>query len=209
MATGSTMFLLVKDTLGNAMKNLFQKAQLSKIYTNHSIRHSVVDTLEENNFEARHIMAATGHKLESSICQYTSKCPPRKRREMFECLLANHEPKKSKPTSKLMSIATSTVSVPPPQNHLQIAPGMITPTEKNSAVSISNVMNTDWPECNQIYDNFLVDVLIQIEDPNSHVVQHRKSMINPFNMSRVSNNPPMPRMYFSNSTVTINYNYKS
>ena len=75
-----------KDTLGTVMKSISKKAKLTQIYTNHCIRHSVVDVPEENNFEARHIMATTGHKSESSIRQYTSKCPAKKHREMGECL---------------------------------------------------------------------------------------------------------------------------
>ena len=68
------------------MKEISKNAKLSKIYTNHSIRHSVVDVLDDNNFKARDIMWHTGHKSEASIRQYTSKCPPTKRRQMSVCL---------------------------------------------------------------------------------------------------------------------------
>ena len=71
------------------MKSISEKAEPSHIYTNHCIRHSVVDTLDENNFESHHIMAHTGNKSESSKHQYATKCPLKKRREMAECLASN------------------------------------------------------------------------------------------------------------------------
>ena len=81
---------LGKETLGNNMKSLSEKAELSKVYANHCIRHTVVDTLDENEFEARHIMTHTGHKSESSIRQYTTKCPPKKRRQLWLSVLQRH-----------------------------------------------------------------------------------------------------------------------
>ena len=86
-----------KDTLNNVLKKFCIKANVSKIYTKHSLRDSVVDTLDSNNFEARHIMAQTRHKSESSIHQYMTKCPSSKKREMSECLASNLQ---SQPTKE-------------------------------------------------------------------------------------------------------------
>ena len=55
-----------------------RKCYTFKFYTNHPICDSVVDIMEENNnLEARHIVAHIYKKKEASICQYTSKCPPK------------------------------------------------------------------------------------------------------------------------------------
>ena len=62
-----------KNTLGNNMKVISQLANLSKVYTNHSIRATSITILDEAGFEARHIMSVSGHKNESSIRSYASK----------------------------------------------------------------------------------------------------------------------------------------
>ena len=101
---------LSKESIGSVMKVLSEKAELSEVYTNHSIRHYVIDTLEENNFEARHIIAVTGHKSESSIRQYTSKCPTKKQCEMSDCLASNLESTKKKPVHKQATATTTSTA---------------------------------------------------------------------------------------------------
>ena len=56
-----------KKTLWLFMKKLSKSAELSKEYTNHCIRATAVTVLDQNNFEARHIMRVSGHKSEASI----------------------------------------------------------------------------------------------------------------------------------------------
>ena len=63
--------LLGERTLGEKMKNISREAKLSKGYTNHSIRETVVTILDKSGFEARHIMAVSGHKNEASIRSYS------------------------------------------------------------------------------------------------------------------------------------------
>lgn len=59
------------NKLGSLMKELSVEAQLSKVYTNHSLRASSVHLLDSANVPTRHIMAVTGHKAESSLKTYT------------------------------------------------------------------------------------------------------------------------------------------
>ena len=56
-----------KRSLGEMMKQISKQARLSKDYTNHSIRATAVTILDKSGFEARHIMALSGHRSESSI----------------------------------------------------------------------------------------------------------------------------------------------
>ena len=84
-----------RDPLNNAMKNLSKDAGLSRIYTNHCIRATVVTNLNEKGFEARDIMATTGHKSEASIRSYAKKCPEKRRKEMSDALSS----KMSKPSA--------------------------------------------------------------------------------------------------------------
>lgn len=60
-----------EHTLGEKMKNISREAKLSKCYTNHSIRATAVTILDKSGFEARHIMAVSGHKNEASIRSYS------------------------------------------------------------------------------------------------------------------------------------------
>ena len=59
-----------KDTLGDTLEMLSGLASLSVTYTNCCIRHTTVNTLDEEGIEARHIMGTTGHQSESSIKCY-------------------------------------------------------------------------------------------------------------------------------------------
>ena len=79
------------------MKTLIKEAKLeTNIYTNHSIRATCISTLDKNSFEARHITAISGHKNESTIKTYSTKCPDVKKREMYETLKDTVIPKKQK-----------------------------------------------------------------------------------------------------------------
>ena len=70
-------------TLGEKMKTISREAKLSKCYTNHLIRATAVTILDKSGFEARHIMAVSGHKNEASIRSYskTDICTKRKMSE--------------------------------------------------------------------------------------------------------------------------------
>ena len=88
------------------MKTSSKKAKLSRFYTNHCIWKTVVTNLNDKGFEAHDIMAMTGHKSESSIKSYASRCPDSKCCKMCDALAENYiEPKNSK--------KTATLSVPP------------------------------------------------------------------------------------------------
>ena len=56
-----------ENTLGKKMKVISHKAELSTIYTNHSIRATTITIIDRSRFEARHIMLVSGHRNESSV----------------------------------------------------------------------------------------------------------------------------------------------
>ena len=74
------------DPLNNMMKELSQNEELSNIYTNHCICASIVSTLDEEGYEARHIMHVTSHKSEESLKSYGAKCPQKKKAAIFDTL---------------------------------------------------------------------------------------------------------------------------
>ena len=60
-----------EHTLGEKMNNISREAKLSKCYKNHLIRMRAVTILDKSGFEARRIMAVSGHKNEASIRSYS------------------------------------------------------------------------------------------------------------------------------------------
>ena len=80
-------------TLGEKMKNISREGNLSKCYTNHSIRATAVTILDKSGFEARHIMVVSGHKNEASIRSY-SKTDICTKKKMSEILTAECEVRK-------------------------------------------------------------------------------------------------------------------
>ena len=75
-----------RDPLNDMMKTISKDAQLSKLYTNHSIRATCLTKLDQAGFEIRHIQAISGHKSEESIKAYSTRCPENKKREMAAAL---------------------------------------------------------------------------------------------------------------------------
>ena len=89
--------------LENFMRHLSEKASLSKIYTNHCIRATVITNLDKAGFEACHIKAVSGHKSDETIKNYSVKCPDVKKREMSDVLSSKLEPrlKRNKPSAMI------------------------------------------------------------------------------------------------------------
>jgi hypothetical protein len=75
--------VLGEHTLGKKMKVLSQQANLSIIYTNHSIRATAVTIFDHNGFEARHIMSVRGHRSEGIASRITAK-PTRTQRQRWQ-----------------------------------------------------------------------------------------------------------------------------
>ena len=59
--------------LGNMMARLSLKYKLSQRYTNHSIRVTSLQVLEDNNIEGRHAIRISGHKSDQSIKCYARR----------------------------------------------------------------------------------------------------------------------------------------
>ena len=66
---------LGKNSLNDFMKNISKRARLSKLYTNHSIRPTVVTTLKRQGFSDEACMAVTGHKTKENVARYDKRSP--------------------------------------------------------------------------------------------------------------------------------------
>ena len=79
------------------------KYKLSQRYTNHCIRVTTVQVLEDNNIEGRHIQRVSGHKSLESIKCYARRLSAARQRGISD-VLSNHV------TSKDVSSETPTSS---------------------------------------------------------------------------------------------------
>ena len=97
--------------LGKMMKEMSKDAALSQLYTNHCIRATCITTLDNEGFEARHIMSVSGHKSDKSIRAY-SRTQLGTKRKMSAALSAPII-KKSSPSSSTPVSAKTASSLPP------------------------------------------------------------------------------------------------
>ncbi len=75
-------------TLADFMKSMSEKGGLSKIYTNHSIRKTCITALAEAGYEAKDIMAVTGHRNVASLDPYLSEPSIKRKKGMSNALFA-------------------------------------------------------------------------------------------------------------------------
>ena len=77
---------LSKNKIGGLMSTLLKTAKLTKTYTNHCIRKTVITVLDHSGFEACDIMTVSGHKKVETIQNYSGKTPKTKKRAMSNAL---------------------------------------------------------------------------------------------------------------------------
>ena len=177
----------------------------------------MITTLDNAGFEGRHIIQLSSHQSESTIKEYSRKCPENKRKQMFDSLsdamkLQEKIPKKN---------TTWTTSKAPSVNEVK-----------------SNLPNFNLEaikDFETIDDNILADLMLEVpmenenqeenQDPNKttptpqqgnpilielknqlqmqNYIQEINTQFNNFQIRM----PQMAQMFFPNSNVTINYNY--
>ena len=71
------------------MKTISKQSNLSRQFTNHSIRATSITVLDLSKFSDRDIMSISGHKSETSIKNYTGKVSTDRRYEMSSALAAS------------------------------------------------------------------------------------------------------------------------
>ena len=209
-----------RDPLNMSMKILSERAKLSRIYTNHCIRASVVTKLDEEGFEARHIMVVSSHKSENSIKNYASKCPEIKKKQMFDALAKPFAPTTNQQnncnvpktpqigdeSNTKNQVPTETATIPPPLDR------------KFELVDLFPNMDDD-----PLTDDNFLEAIEKIEKQNQKLLTKDKEIsiktpappavtTNSVTSNYIQNfNPTMslPHMVFPHSNVTINYNFNS
>lgn len=72
--------------LGKFLKTISQSAKLSKEYTNHSVRVTVVSELHNQGFKTSQIAQVTGHKSSESVARYIRHTRDEARRNLSDAL---------------------------------------------------------------------------------------------------------------------------
>ena len=159
------------------MKFLCIDAQLSRDdYTNHSIRHTVLSTLDQNNFGTRHIIALSGHKSEATIRQYTKQCPANKKKQMSKCLAEKIIP--SNESTNTTVTKTETQNNPPPLQNL----------DQNIPLQLVQI------DANNNDDDLLLKYLESLEKPRTNPSDNLILENTTINNTSVTNNMTKPML---------------
>ena len=132
-----------KNSIGDFMKKISKRLQLSRLYTNHEIRHTTVTVLSNAGFPTRDIMNLTKHRNEKSIKSYvrdSTTCQKRAVSDTLARVATGHS--KAKQIKTTSTSATYTRPVPPPSNKQQ---------QRMSATELFNL--------NQALDNTLAELM--------------------------------------------------
>lgn len=189
-----------KSKCQDLMPTLYANAGLSKRYTNHCVRSTVLGILDRGKFGARKIMRWSGHKSENSIKSYAHTTTNAEKKEMAEYLnnaamgQENIPPKDSE--KKVAVNSNALASVPNEQ-----------PSSSECDMSLRDLLElTPEQEKDLVKDLFTTDMQIPEgpsatnPKPNGNaVVQSVQNLAQPITGVQ-------PKMMFSNSNVTINFN---
>ncbi|XP_069138812.1 uncharacterized protein KIAA1958-like [Argopecten irradians] len=184
------------NTIGSMMKNISTKAGLSRTYSNHSLRATLVHLLDsKGNFASRHIMTVTGHRAESSLKSYTGYTEPSMKRKMSDAISSTLrvETESKKPKSDASS---------PDVSNMDLSAVSFEPLSSSQLDNLLNDLHTDEIE-NDAFDEILKNLDVEKCTSNS---QNRNLNINI--AKTFENKIPFPCFNFSScSNITVNYNF--
>ena len=101
------------NTIGNMMKEISAAANLSQIYTNHSIRATAIRVLNNAGTSDRIICSLSGHRNVNSIMSYCRDASDKQKREMSSALSSSCH-RRPVPVPHTASAPPSTTSQHPP-----------------------------------------------------------------------------------------------
>jgi hypothetical protein len=170
-----------EKTLGNMMADLSVDANLSTRYTNHCLRATTVNLLEDAKQEGRHIIAVTQHASVNSLSSY-SRTSVKKRKTMSDIISFGL---KGNDTSEYVE-----------------------PKKKQLVPVLPSTSTDSIPEDDDDLDNILRELDVDMEldipapQPAPVVVQpHQQQILNAMQSQQFM------QPVFNNCTVTINYNF--
>ena len=102
--------------LGNMMANLSTKYSLSQKYTNHSLRVTSLQVLDDAQIDARQVIRVSGHKNTDSLLNYARRLSAARKRKISSVLSnsAMNNPDPATSTPQPTRSLTTTTAVPSP-----------------------------------------------------------------------------------------------
>ena len=137
------------NTLADMMKNISLAAELSRVYTNHSLRATSCTVLAGKGYESCDICSVTGHRNETSIAPYVRRTPMEKRIKMSGTLHA-HGTEDGADAQALVPASSDNASNTP-----VTAPGSVTPTAGPSGLQQLPSAFNQWNSSSWAPGNFL------------------------------------------------------
>ena len=180
------------------MRKLSIKLELSDHYTNHCIRATCMQTLDNAGFEARHIIALSSHKSESTIKQYATKCPEQKKCQMSDTLHNKLNKKQCIEPKEELPSNFDLLEFNPDDDEL---------LEKFLNANQHILDNTIAPEPEEtpvVPSGSSIQVPVPAP-PQGTRTPHAMQMGLQQNIQQMY--PVVPKMYFPGSHITINYNF--
>lgn len=119
--------MLFKHTFSNFMADICKAGQTTGWYTAHSLNATSIQALNNQGFEARHIMFMPGHRSEASLKSY-SRTPSMMQKKQLSSTLSSLtlDPKQCKMVSP--STATSATICPSKTSQTQYFSAVLSPT---------------------------------------------------------------------------------
>ncbi len=212
-----------RNPLGKFMKTLSTDAQLSQIYTNHCVRSTCIQSLDDADFEGHHIISVSGHLSKSTVKAYAKQTSDNKKQQMSDTLNEKIQPKNYLKCKRKLP-----EEIPPPERepaeniplNFQIDfLDLLTEQEQQELNAILNQAESTekLPIDGQNKEKSSENAVAPAETPAPAMPLPRPVFApitnNTFNQTVT--HPQMPQMpvqpfwYFSGSSVTINYNYNS
>ena len=142
------------NTIANFMPKISQEAGLSKAYTNHCIRATVITLLANEGVDATDTIAITGHKNVQSLLPYLRKLGDDKRRHIGAKLHA-HCNQADEASAKENTDPSATISKPPSQAvcSLNTAPKTASWVAKSE---IDGLVHGNTINAQQVYFNVII-----------------------------------------------------
>lgn len=199
---------LGKNKIQSLMPNLVRLAGLgNQSLTNHCIRSTCITILDQQGYEARHIMSVSGHKREESIKSYASKTSTTTKRQISDTLadvIVKPQARKTRAINE-----NPKPKLPPNHMHTSIAckENFETKDDKSDKDDPSNLSFGELLELEPDEVDNLVKELFGSEIPipgnvPSSAVAVKSNMFNPCKNTQQI----VPKMTFNNSNITINFN---
>lgn len=199
------------NTIGNMMSGISLKAQLSRRYTNHSLRATAVHVLDSSGqFAGRHIMTVTGHKAETSLKTYTGYTDPEIKRKMSDTISKSVRVKgevagvKRKASISSKNAATTTRRQDDAYELAETVLEPLTHSQENTLMSdLDEQFDQEFDDMIKSMDPVNVNKPVTVSNPQVVYQPHTWQ-----NMSyHVSRQQPLPYPVLNNCTnVTVNFN---